>query len=114
MTSSTSNEKCPHCGNLLKLDENLGYRRARIIHLVTHSICAALEVTPQDLPDRSYWEVAENCPEDTWEEAARASHDEILDAIDSVVPLSGEQLDKAETKAITWLKSKYPQAFVNW
>jgi hypothetical protein len=104
-----SNEKCTHCGKLLKFDEGLGYRRARIIHLVKHSVNAALG-SKFDLPDRSYWEITSCCPKDTWEEAASAAHDEILDVIDESfgILLGEEGLARAEVKSIGWLKSNYP------
>ena len=112
MTTPQVDEKCPYCGEFLDFDEELGYRRSRIVHLVEHSVCSALKVPPEALPDKSYWEAAEVCEGDTWEEAAWMTHDEIFDVIDSFgVLLNGEQQEKALGKALRWLKTRYPNVF---
>jgi len=109
MTSSSSNEKCPYCGKALEFQKELGYRCSRIVHLVQHSVCAALKIPPEAIPDQPYWDAAEACEKDTWEEAAYMSHDLILDAINSFGGLLGEkEEERAERKALAWLKSHYP------
>ena len=107
MADDLPTETCPHCNERLIADPDIGYRRARIIHLVSHALRAAIRLTLDDLPDRSFWEVASACEEDTWDDAAVVSHDVILDVIDSIGPMSEKQQEKLEGRAIGWLKERY-------
>jgi hypothetical protein len=107
-------EQCPHCGQALDLDSKLGYRHARIIHLVEHGLQAALGLSLRDVPDRSFWEAAEACAKDTWADAALAAHDELLEVIDSLGILLDESAqDRAESQAVGWLNSHYPSALAD-
>jgi hypothetical protein len=101
-------ERCPHCGSPLAANPELGYREARLRHLVEHALQAALKLSPEDVPDRSFWEAAEACEEDTWQDAALMAHDEVLFVIDSVGGLSETAQDKAENRALKWLATHYP------
>ncbi len=122
MTNGTAREKCPHCGEALEHHEALGYRRARIVHLVGHAIEAALRNTRHrfgvgvppivGMQHDRLWGVAEACDEDTWEAAAYWAHDRIFDSVDSLgIMLYDGQHDRAATEALMWLKSKYPSVF---
>jgi len=110
MPDALPDENCPHCGKALSPDPDIGYRRDRIVHLVSHALGAALRLTLDDVADRSFWEVAEDCENDTWEDAAVAAHDQVLFVIDDVGGLTEHQQEKAETRALTWLKQHYPES----
>jgi hypothetical protein len=112
MTDSLAEEACPHCGRPLACDPELGYRHARVVHLVDHALRAALRLSlDRDVPDRSFWDAAEACDEDTWEDAALGAHDQVLFVIDDVPGLVDEAREAAERRAIDWLKRIYPRAF---
>jgi hypothetical protein len=109
MLDTAPAEICPHCQKPLKADAKIGYRHARVQHLVGHALQAALRLTLNDVADRSFWDAAEECEEDTWDEAACAAHDQILYVIDDIGGMTESQQDKAEQRALQWLKKHYPK-----
>jgi hypothetical protein len=112
VSDALADETCPHCGQSLTREPELGYRHARMVHLVRHTLHAALRLSlDRDVPDRSFWDAAEACDEDTWNDAALGAHDQVIYVIDSIGGLAEDEQEDAEQRAIIWLKQHYPEAF---
>lgn len=116
--SKHEKEECPYCGESLEYHEDLGYRQARMAHLLYHSIEAALKLpqgTIAHLEDDILWDAAGSVIsyEDTWETAAFMVHDAIYDFLEDYVDilLDADEYDKKVAKAVAWVKYRYPSAF---
>ena len=103
--SSHADENCPHCQQPLEMD-HLGYRHARLRHLVEHALRAASGFLLSDVPDRSFWEAAEGILDDTWADAALVAHLELFDVVNSLPPVGSEQ-DRVLGNARAWLRRRY-------